>query len=242
MRSLLVIIHFLALPPELALTSSVGGSRGIGKAVALDFAHKGCTSIAITYHTDHAAAEQVLESIRSVNGSIKTTAFAADVCDPQCGKQVIARALKDLHTDRIDILVCNAGIQSTDSLRRVREVTKEDVDLYMCAQAWTPLSLAQEVYQYMPRGGRIAMCSSGVSKKALGDPMLLHAISKAAMDAVARNLGAQFGKDKGITVNSIGVGSTDTQSLRNVMGQNKNVRLRKSFHFPEAYHWLCANV
>ena len=62
------------------------------------------------------------------------------------------------------------------------------------------------------------MCSSGASKKAYGDPMLLQAISKAATDAVARNLGAQFGKDKGITVNSIGVGSPDTESLMQVMG------------------------
>ncbi|KAF4621940.1 hypothetical protein G7Y89_g14404 [Cudoniella acicularis] len=203
-----------------------GGSRGIGEAVALDFARKGCTSIAITYHTDRTAAEKVLESIRSVNSSIKTTAFAADVCDPKCGKHVVSRAMKDLQTDRIDILVCNAGIQSANTLRPAREVTKEDVDLFMCAQAWTPLFLAQEVYPHMPRGGRIVMCSSGASKKAYGDPMLLQAMSKAAMDAVARNLGAQFGKDKGITVNSIGVGSTDTESLRDVMGQHEKLRSR----------------
>ena len=47
-----------------------------------------------------------------------------------------------------------------------------------------------------------------------GDPNVGHCFSKAAMDSIAANLALVYGKDSKLTVNSIGVGATDTESLR----------------------------
>ena len=52
-----------------------------------------------------------------------------------------------------------------------------------------------------------------------GDPMVLVGAAKAALDSITRNLAAIYGPQKGITVNSIGVGSTDTEAVRKAMSQ-----------------------
>ena len=197
-----------------------GGSRGIGEETALLFARQGCTHIAITYLSATSAAESVLLSILAIDPSIKTVAIQADVCDSNFGKHVVESALKELQVDHIDILVSNAGLQDIGDHATSATMTKDKFDLAMTAQAWAPLHLSLEAIKYMPRGGRVILNSSGSSKMANGDPFIMHCASKAAMDSVARNLAVIFGSVKGITVNSIGTGATDTDSLRKSMEAN----------------------
>lgn len=200
-----------------------GASRGIGEATALDFAEKGCSHIAFTYLANSAAAESVLSKLRSINSDIKVAAFAADVRNRGFGKYVIEESLKALETDHIDILVSNAGLQDISEYVPASQTTYQDFEKLMTSHAWSPMSLALEVIPHMPAGGRIIMNSAGSSKEAPGDPLLCACASKAALDAITRNLAVIYGQSKGITVNSIGCGPTETDTLKTVMYVHPNL-------------------
>ncbi|KAK5127160.1 hypothetical protein LTR85_008521 [Meristemomyces frigidus] len=194
-----------------------GGSRGIGSGIAKAFARNGCTHIAITYLKNKDAADKTLDAIREINSSIKAYAFLADVRDPECGKKVVEEALKQLGTDHIDIMVSNAAVVDMDAFPPVADLDYEAWSSVVTAEAWTPLVLSREAVKYMPKGGRIILISSTASKMPVGDPLTVYAASKAAMDAVAKNLAIIFGTTYGVTVNSISVGATRTETMVNAM-------------------------
>ena len=204
-----------------------GASRGIGLATALLFAHQGCTHIAITYQAAKTLAQAALSSIASIDPDIIITAIQADVRNPNFGTHVVSSALTQLNVSQIDILVSNAGLQDIDDHKLAANITKADFDLAMTAQAWAPLQLSIAAIAHMPRGGRVILNSSGSSKGAYGDPYVMHCASKAAMDSIARNLAIAYGPAKGITVNSIGTGATNTDSLRKAIEVNGGEPVRK---------------
>lgn len=191
-----------------------GGSKGIGRETALNFARKGCSHIAITYVQDSGAAGEVLKAITDISPDCHAVAIKADVKHRDFGKEVIHQSLSRLSTDHIDILVSNAGVQDIDDHVPASQMSYEHFEKIMIGQAWAPLQLSIEAIKYMSAGGRIIMNSSGSSKMANGDPFIMHCCSKAAMDSIARNLAVIYGPRMGITVNSIGCGCTDTESLR----------------------------
>jgi 3-oxoacyl-[acyl-carrier protein] reductase len=80
--------------------------------------------------------------------------------------------------------------------------------------AWAPLSLARSAIQYVPSGGRIIFISSGSSKFPGGDPFISYSASKAALDTISRNLAVAWGVKYGVTVNSISVGPTATDAMK----------------------------
>lgn len=139
-----------------------GGSRGIGAATTRIFAQQGCTHLAITYYTNKDKAEEVLATVREINSKIKTCAIAVDVLDPEIGPKVVKQALEGLGTDHIDILVSNAASVDAVNFPPVAQITKEQWDDLITGNAWAPLSLAKEVINCMPRGGRIIMVSNSM--------------------------------------------------------------------------------
>lgn len=193
-----------------------GGSRGIGAGIAQAFARHGCTHIAITYMSNHAAANKSLDAIRAINSTIKTCAFAADVRDPECGRRVVEQALQGLETEHIDIMVSNAALLDIQNWPPVETLGYAQWNDMLTSEAWTPLALAREAVKTMPRGGRIILLSSTASKMPLPDPMLPYGAAKAALDSVSRCLAAIYGVRYGVTVNSISVGYTKTDSSKAV--------------------------
>ena len=204
-----------------------GASRGIGLETALLFARQGCNHIAITYQSAESLAKAALASIATIDPSITTTAIQADVREPNFGTHVVSRALTQLSVSQIDILVSNAGLQDIDDHKLAADITKADFDLAMTAQAWAPLQLSIAAIAHMPRGGRVILNSSGSSKGAYGDPYVMHCASKAAMDSIARNLAVAYGPAKDITINSIGTGATDTDSLKKAIEVNGGAPVKK---------------
>lgn len=197
-----------------------GGSKGIGRETALNFARKGCSHIAITYVQDSAAAAEVLKAVAEISPDCHTIAIKADVKNREFGKEVVQQSLSKLGIDHIDILVSDAGVQDIDDHVPASQMNYEHFQKIMIGQAWAPLQLSLEAIKYMSAGGRVIMNSSGSSKMANGDPFIMHSCSKAAMDSNARNLAVIYGPSKGITVNSIGCGCTDTESLRKSIQSN----------------------
>jgi 3-oxoacyl-[acyl-carrier protein] reductase len=190
-----------------------GGTSGIGHAIALELARQGCSHIAITCRSS--PFKPALDALRAISPTIKTYAVHASVSSPTFGPDVIAAALSGLGVSRLDILISNAALTSVEAYLPVAEMTKAHFDEYMTTNAWAGFSLAVAAETHMPGpNGRIIFISSGGSKLPFGDPMVGHCFSKAALDSIARNLAEVYGKDGRLTVNSIGVGVTDTASLQ----------------------------
>ncbi|KAK3704351.1 hypothetical protein LTR37_013904 [Vermiconidia calcicola] len=190
-----------------------GGSRGIGAGIAHKFVEHGCSHIALTYLSNKEKAEDVLISLRRINPNLSTCAIGGDVMDPDFGSKVVKGALAGLKTDHIDIAVSSAAYMDLNDFPAAVDITKQKWDEIMTAEAWAPLSLAKEVIQHMPPCGRIIMLSSVNAKLASGDPFLAYSAGKAALDATSRNLAAAWAVKYGVTVNTIGVGTTKTEAL-----------------------------
>ncbi|KAI7475392.1 hypothetical protein KC351_g10111 [Hortaea werneckii] len=191
-----------------------GASRGIGAGIALVLARGGCTHISITYAANKTAAEKTVRAIHDINNTIKTCIIQGDVRDLNFGKMVVDESLKGLGVDHIDIMVSNAALLDIENYPPISELPFEQWSGMITSEAWAPLELARNAFKVMPNGGRIVMISSGASKLPQGDPIIPYAAAKAALDAVARNLAVMYAP-KNITVNSISVGATRTDTLEN---------------------------
>ncbi len=99
-----------------------GGSRGIGKSIALTFARLGA-NVAITYARSSEAAEKVVEEIQAAGG--KGLAFQADAVDFNKAEEVINEIVKQWGA--LDVLVNNAGITRDNLILRMDEKAWDDV-------------------------------------------------------------------------------------------------------------------
>lgn len=99
-----------------------GGSRGIGKAIALELAKNG-VNIAINYNSNEARAKEVIEEAKSYG--VKAIAIKANVAIGEDVEQMIKQVEEELET--IDILVNNAGVTRDNLLIRMKEEDWDEV-------------------------------------------------------------------------------------------------------------------
>ncbi|EXJ69434.1 uncharacterized protein A1O5_07470 [Cladophialophora psammophila CBS 110553] len=191
-----------------------GGSRGIGRGIAIHFAAKGISKIAITYNGNTAAAEETLAEIRKVNSNTTATAIQADVLSPTFASDLVPRVLQDLSTARIDVVVCNAAYLNPSIVAPIASATKELFDNLMTGNAWAPVQLFLSALPYIPRGGRVIMIGSSASRTPNADPAVCYGASKAALDSFTRSLALIFSAPHGITVNSVSAGPVMTDLLK----------------------------
>lgn len=181
-----------------------GGSRGIGRAIAERLAADGA-SVALSYLTNEAAAAQVAAAISAAGG----TAHA--VCS-DLGAAGAARALYD-EAERLlgplDILVNNAGIVSDQP---IAETTDEVLDAVLTVNLRSPFALIREAARRLRDGGRIINVST-LNTVMVGPRMAPYAASKAALELLGRVAAYELG-GRGITVNAVLPGATDTDLFR----------------------------
>ena len=183
-----------------------GGSRGIGRAIAISLAEAG-VAVAVNYLEQASAARQAVESISSSGG--KAIAVAADVSQGAAVHRMLAVVERELGP--VDILVNNAGI---GLVRGVDELTEEDFDrtiavnlksVFLCTQAVVPGMRARQ-------WGRIVNISSGAARGAGGVGPHYNA-SKAGMEGLTRGYAARLVKE-GITVNAVAPSLIETDMVR----------------------------
>src|SRR5215204_2543030 len=179
-----------------------GGSRGIGRAIALKLASAGC-DLAIIYHNSHDEAEAVCEQVRQAGR--KAQAIQADVSDPES----LIDAFKALQFDRIDIVVSNAAL---GVLRPAMQLTLKHWRRCLETNALALNLLAQQAIPLMRQGGRIIAISSLGASRAIPQYAFIGA-SKAALEALARSLAQELGP-QGIRVNVVSAGVVDTDALK----------------------------
>jgi NAD(P)-dependent dehydrogenase (short-subunit alcohol dehydrogenase family) len=180
-----------------------GGSRGIGRAIALGLATDGA-AVAVNYRRDAEAAAATVAGIEAVGG--KARAYAADVGSLEEGRSMVAAVVADFGF--VDILVNNAGIASRG--RSVLDTEPEELERVVRTHALGAHHLCQAVLASMrtrPRGD-IVMVSSALARDfpPNGAP---YAMGKAALEALAFTL-ANEERRSGIHVNVVAPGLVDT--------------------------------
>lgn len=176
-----------------------GGSRGIGRAIALALAACGA-DVAVNFRLRAEEANAVVERIRAAGG--RAIAVRGDV---SVGAEVSAlaeHALRDLGP--IDILVNNAGIAIADAGEETfdRTIATNLKSAYLCAEAFLPGMQARH-------WGRIVNISS-VAARGAGAVGVAYNASKAGIEGLTRGYASRVAKD-GVTVNAVAPGPTDTE-------------------------------
>lgn len=178
-----------------------GGSRGMGAAIAKRLAREGA-DVALTYLNEQKKAQSVVADIEA--SGQRGLAIAADSADPDALVAAIDRAATEL--GRLDVLVNNAGIYAYGP---PEEVTLDEVDRIMAIHARAPFVAAQAAVRHMNGGGRIINIGSSLATRVPYPGVSLYAMSKSALIGMTKGLARDLG-ERGITVNIVDPGSTDT--------------------------------
>ncbi|KIW66718.1 hypothetical protein PV04_06022 [Phialophora macrospora] len=191
-----------------------GGSRGIGAAIAFQFARKRITGIAVTYANSPEAAEETLATCREL-GVQKTVAIHANLLDAEIGSNVIPKVLAGLGTKSLDIVVNNAAVIDFTLMQPFEGITLDAFSKAMQGHVFGMISVIRAALPHLPqRGGRVINISSIRSKTANVDPMMIYGATKAAVDSITRSLALAYGIKTGATFNSVSVGSTLTDAMK----------------------------
>jgi enoyl-[acyl-carrier protein] reductase III len=181
-----------------------GGTRGIGRAIALKLATAG-SDVAIVYHNSHEEAETVCAAIRGMGR--QALALQADVSDPALVAEVLAGVREQF--GRLDLLVSNAAV---GVLRPALELSLKHWRRCLETNALALNLLAQQAVPLMSAGGRIIALSSLGSVRAIPEYAFIGA-SKAALESLVRSLAQELGP-RGIRVNVVSAGVVDTDALK----------------------------
>jgi cyclic-di-GMP-binding biofilm dispersal mediator protein len=172
----------------------LGGSRGIGAAIVRRFATDGAKVI-FTF----AGSREAAERLAAETGS---TAVQTDSADRDA---VIAR-VRD--SGPLDVLVVNSGFALFgDAL----EQDPDEVDRLFRVNVHAPYHASVEAARHMPEGGRIIVIGSVNGDRMPVPGMASYALSKSALQGMARGLARDFGP-RGITINVVQPGPVDTDA------------------------------
>ncbi|CAN5808752.1 3-oxoacyl-ACP reductase FabG [soil metagenome] len=206
-----------------------GGSRGIGRAIAISLADAGAT-VAVNYLERASAAEHVVEAIRKKDG--RAMAVGGDVSKAAAVTALMASVERELGP--LDVLVNNAGI---GLVRTVEDLTEDDFDRTIAVNLKSVFLCTQAVVSGMKaRGwGRIVNISSGAARGGGGVGPHYNA-SKAGMEGMTRGYAARLVMD-GITVNAVAPSLIETDMVHAVASSAARIPLGR-FGTPQE----CADV
>jgi enoyl-[acyl-carrier protein] reductase III len=176
-----------------------GGTRGIGKAIALRFAQDGAARVALGYLRNDAAAEATAEEVRAAGAEPVLVR----------GNVASERVVEEFGSHGpYAAVVHNAA---TGVIRAALETEDKHWDWTMAANARALLSLARACAPDMENGSSIIGISSLGSTRVL-DNYVLVGTSKAALESVVRHLAVELAP-RGIRVNAVSAGVVETEAL-----------------------------
>jgi 3-oxoacyl-[acyl-carrier protein] reductase len=185
-----------------------GASRGIGRAIASALANTGAR---VLVHYGHSAqdAESLVAAIRSKGGLAE--AISADLATPK-GATSLAKEVRSIVGDRLDVLVLNAGISKAAT---IKDHTVEDFDNLFATNVRSPFFLVQQLLPIFGEGSNIIVISSLGARAVVGTPdldkpsILAYTATKGALETLVKNWAAILGP-RGIRVNAVAPGVIDT--------------------------------
>jgi enoyl-[acyl-carrier protein] reductase III len=177
-----------------------GGSRGIGRGIALRFAELGAARVAISYLRNDAAAEETAKELEQAGA--EPLLLRGNLGDPGKAAALVEQA------GPLDVLVSNAA---TGVIRPALEIEEKHWDWTLNANARALLTLTRHAVPSMPEGSSIVAISSLGSQRVLDDYVVV-GVSKAALEALVRYLAVELAS-KGIRVNAVSAGLVETGAL-----------------------------
>ena len=193
----------LSLENKVALVT--GGSRGIGRAIALEFAARGA-AVVVNYNNSSQAAEEVVKKIQDAGG--KAAAYQADVSDFKQAEALVKFTIETFGD--LSILVNNAGITRDQLIMMMPEA---DWDAVINTNLKSTFNCSKAAVKHMmrKRTGRIINMASVAGQ--MGNPgQTNYSASKGGQIAFTKALAREIAA-RNITVNAIAPGFVDTEIL-----------------------------
>ncbi|WP_034482658.1 SDR family NAD(P)-dependent oxidoreductase [Actinomadura oligospora] len=179
-----------------------GGSRGIGRAVALRLAAEGAF-VAVHYGSDADAAKRTVADIEKAGGS--AVAIQARFGEDGAVDRLFDALVRELDGRGLDILVNNAGIASASP---AAALTPDELDRLLKVNVSAPFFVTQRATPLLNDGGRIINMGSVASRMAVS-VQIGYTLTKAALESLTPTLANDLGR-RGITVNTVAPGAIRT--------------------------------
>jgi 3-oxoacyl-[acyl-carrier protein] reductase len=185
-----------------------GASRGIGRATAAALARDGA-HVLVHYGRSAQEAESLVSEIQREGG--RANAISADMGTPD-GAALLAKQVRFIVGNRLDVLVLNAGIGKS---ARLAEYTVADFDNLFATNVRSPFFLVQQLLPILGDGSNIVVVSSLGARAVVGKPgvdnpsILAYSSTKGALETLVKNWAAILGP-QGIRVNAVAPGVIDT--------------------------------
>jgi len=215
-----------------------GGSRGIGRAVALTFAREGA-EILLHYHRNRDAAEAVAAEIGKPVRLLQADLGSASSIDAM---------VADVGSTPVDILVNNAGIWGSTPLG---STPLEELDAMLNLNIKGMFWLTQVVLPLLREGARIVNISSVAGRLGTAGGRSAYGASKAAVDAFTRNWALELAPRK-IRVNAVAPGYVETdmtetyfsdgQRLESAIQRTPFKRLGNTQEVADTVLFLCSDA
>ncbi|MQY03800.1 SDR family NAD(P)-dependent oxidoreductase [Actinomadura macrotermitis] len=184
-----------------------GGSRGIGRAIVVRLAREGA-AVVFSFVRDQAAAEDVVAEVAAFGG--RAIAVRADQGRLEDLTHLFGEV--DRNLAGLDVVVNNAAI---NPMGNICDATESDFDEVMAVNTKGPFFVVQAAAERLGAGGRIINISSSGAVPGLA----LYFASKAALESITAVAAHEFGP-RGITVNSVTPGATETDMMRAAAGEH----------------------
>lgn len=208
------------------ITFITGGSRGLGRSMALKLAAQGI-GVVFTYAGNKQAAETTLADIAAQGGT--AASLQLDQTDPAQIASLPDRLRTTLRDtfgrDTIDHIVNNAG---TGHWALFADTTEDQLDDLYAVHVKGPFLLTQALLPMIEDGGKIVMISSGLARFALPG-YAAYAAMKGAVEVLTRYLAKELGA-RGISVNTVAPGAIETDFGGGTVRDNPEVNRMVADH------------
>jgi len=178
-----------------------GGSRGIGRASAIALAREGAR-VLVHYVRGKPEAEDIVSEI--IRGGGRGQSVPADLEAPS-GPHELAKQVRAIVGERLDVLVSNAGISIPAS---IEDTTIEDFDRLFAVNTRAPFFLIQQLLPVLAEGSSVIVNTS-LAAHAVIEGRTAYSMSKGALDTMVKHFAQTLGA-RGIRVNAVAPGIVET--------------------------------